>query len=110
MNRQKLFLDLNNDMKKLFGNKLKEIILYGSFARNEQSTESDIDFMVLVEDTEKNLRNFKYKIAEIMSELSLNYDILVSITEETYDRFEDYSDIIPFYNNIKNEGIHIYGK
>ncbi len=61
-------------MEHLFGDKLKKIILYGSYAKNKQNKESDIDFFVLVDDTEENLRNTKYRITDIMTKLSLNYD------------------------------------
>ena len=110
MNREKLFSELNENMSKLFGDKLRKIILYGSYAKSEQNKESDIDFIVLVDDTEENLRKNKYRIADIMSTLSLNYNILVSITEETYNRYMEYLEILPFYKNISEEGIEIYGK
>jgi uncharacterized protein len=110
MNRNKLFIDINKSMVDLFGNKLRKIILYGSYAQNAQNKDSDIDFFVLVDDTEENLRNSKYQIADIMTQLSLNYDILVSITEETYNRYKEYSEFLPFYKNISKEGLEIYGK
>jgi len=109
MNRNKLFSELNKNMANLFGDKLRKIILYGSYAKNKQNKESDIDFFVLVDDTEENLRNNKYRIADIMANLSLNHDILVSITEETYGRYREYSEILPFYKNIREEGVEIYG-
>jgi len=110
MNQKKLFSELNAKLLNLFGNKVKKIVLYGSYAKKKQTEESDIDFIVLVDDTEKNLRNYKYRIAEIMTELSLNYDLLVSITEETYSRYEEYMEILPFFSNIRKEGVVIYGE
>lgn len=97
-------------MLQLFGDRLWKIILYGSYARNKQNRESDIDFLVLVDDTEENLRGKKYQIADTMTTLSLNNDVLVSITEESCMNFELYSDIIPFYKNIREQGIEIYGR
>ncbi len=47
--------------------------------------------------------NFVYGI--VMSELSLKNNILVSITEESYKRYNDYLDVLPFYKNIYNEGV-----
>ena len=109
MDREKLFLEINENMKSLFGSKLRKVILYGSYARNKQNKDSDIDFFILVDDTEENLINNRYRIADIMTELSLSYDLLVSITEETYNRYIEYLDILPFYKNISKEGIEIYG-
>ena len=110
MDRKRLFSELNGNMANLFGDRLRKIILYGSHAKNIQNKDSDIDFFVLVDDTDENLRKNKYQIADIMANLSLNYDILVSITEETYNRYREYSEILPFYKNIAEEGIEIYGK
>ena len=110
MNQKKLFSEIYEKLSNIFGDKLEKIILYGSYAKNKQNKESDIDFFVLVDDTEENLRNNKYRIADIMTELSLNYDILVSISEETYNRYREFIDILPFYNNINKDGINIYEK
>ncbi len=109
MNRKKLFSEINEHMAILFGDKLKAIILYGSYAQNNQDKESDIDFLVLVDDTEENLKKNRYRIADIMTKLSLTYDILVSITEATYNQYNEYSEVLPFYRNIRKEGIAIYG-
>ncbi|HEX9975247.1 MAG TPA: nucleotidyltransferase domain-containing protein [bacterium] len=110
MDRRRLFSEINKNMTALFGSKLKKILLYGSYAKNKQTKESDIDFFVLVDDTEENLRKNRYQIADVMTQLSLNYDVLVSITEETLNRYMEYSEILPFYKNIKKEGVVIYGE
>ena len=54
--------------------------------------------------------NSRYRIADIMAELSLQHDILVSITEETYSHYTEYVEILPFFKNISEEGIEIYAK
>ena len=38
------------DIKKLYGNDLKQVILFGSYARKEQPVDSDINLFVIVED------------------------------------------------------------
>lgn len=110
MDQRRLFLEIQKSMTALFGSKLRQILLYGSYAKNKQTKDSDIDFFILIDDTEENLRTKKYQIADIMTQLSLTYDVLVSITEETLDRFMEYSEILPFYKNVREEGIVIYGK
>ena len=69
MNQNKLFIDINKSMVDLFGNKLRKIILYGSYAQNAQNKDSDIDFFVLVDDTEENLRNSKYRMDKANDDL-----------------------------------------
>ena len=56
--------DVETETRKLFGTRLKQLILYGSYARNQQDPESDIDIMILVDEIENSLRKYNYKIAD----------------------------------------------
>ena len=71
--------------------------MYGSYTKKKQTIDSDIDFFILVDDTEKNLQKNRYRVADVMAELTLNYDVLVSITESTYKHYQDYSNVVSFY-------------
>jgi predicted nucleotidyltransferase len=105
-----ILTNVKEEVLKLFGGKLKQLILYGSYARNEQDPESDIDIMILVDENEATLRKYTYKIADIMTDLSLKYDKFISLTEETLSRYNEYLGVLPYFQNIYNEGIDIYGK
>jgi predicted nucleotidyltransferase len=105
-------LAILEDVKRLgthfFGSKLKEIILYGSYARNQQSPESDLDIMFLFDESEDELIKYRDRIADIMVDLSLKFDVLVSITENSVRDFNSYVGYVPFYSNVFNEGVEIY--
>ncbi len=105
-----ILTEVKEELLKLFGDKLEQLILYGSCARNEQDPESDIDIMILVDVNETALREYRHKVIDIMTELSLKYDTVISLMRETYSRYNEYLDVLPFYQNIYNEGIEIYGK
>lgn len=105
-----ILLDVKEEVRQLFGDKLRQLVLYGSYARNESDPESDIDIMIMVDDSEDGLKKYRYLIADVMGELTIKYGKLISLTEVTYDRYTDYLDILPFYKNISEEGIEIYGK
>lgn len=91
-----------------FGSKLKEIILYGSYARNLQTHESDLDIMFLFDESEEEIIKYRDGIVDIMVDLSLEYDVVVSITENSVKSFNSYIGYIPFYSNVYNEGVEIY--
>jgi predicted nucleotidyltransferase len=90
-----------------FGNKLKEIILYGSYARGDYDDESDVDIMVLVDANgdETNLR--KDKFSRFSSELSLDFDIMVSPVLHDTKIFYDRAAYVPFYKVVNEEGVHV---
>ncbi len=91
-----------------FGSKLKEIILYGSYARNQQTHESDLDIMFLFDENEDKIAKYRDQIVDIMVDLSLKYDVVVSITENSVQNFNAYVSYVPFYSNVYNEGVEIY--
>ena len=110
----KELLDILSDVKdevwEIFGDKLRQLVLYGSYARSEQDTESDIDIMIMVDESEDGLRSYRYLIADVMGELTIKYGKLISLTEVTYDHYTHFLDVLPFYKRIDEEGIEMYGK
>ena len=45
----KILIEFNNQVKEILGNRLKKVILYGSYARGDYSKNSDIDLMILTD-------------------------------------------------------------
>lgn len=101
--------EVHRKVKKLTGDHPVKVILYGSYARNSQDDHSDIDIMILVEDSEENIKKYEDEFADTVFELSLKYDIFLSIIFKSNNQFNRYLDILPFYMNVQNEGIEIYG-
>lgn len=102
----KLIIDELKAMLESFLKKnLKEVILFGSYSRGEQDKMSDIDILIILNkiDSFKELRN---KYIPIISDLSLKYDILISIIPVRYNDYINKK--IPLYMNIKKEGIKVW--
>ncbi len=91
----------------LFEDKLRNLILYGSFARGDFDSESDIDFMLLIDLPQEELAKYRREINKLSSFLSLDYNITVSIKLKDYNIVSQYKDSVPFYENVLNEGILI---
>jgi len=66
--------------------------------------------MILADESEEELRNSRPLVADIMAELSMKHEKLISITQVPYRRYSEYLDVLPFYRNVNNEGVEIYGK
>jgi predicted nucleotidyltransferase len=106
---RKILEKVDNKMIELFKDKLKNVILYGSYARNENTSESDIDVMVLVDETECRIREYEDNITDIMVELSLEYEIVVSIYTQSVEEYEKQAKVLPFLINVQKEGINVHG-
>ncbi|HHY71124.1 MAG TPA: nucleotidyltransferase domain-containing protein [Thermoanaerobacterales bacterium] len=97
-------------MLMLFGSKLKKIILFGSYARNEADNESDIDILLLIDEDKSNLKQYHDCIVDVVVELSIKYKVVLSILEQEYQKYNKYMEFIPFYTNVENEGIELYAR
>lgn len=94
----------------LLSDKIEKIILYGSYARGDFTSESDIDIMVLLNCEEEELWQYREEISKIASRISLENDIEVSLLLKSKTFFEKWEDILPFYQNIRKEGVVLYGQ
>lgn len=84
-----------------------DIYLYGSYARGDYNTESDIDIMAIVKGERQELQNQLKKIWDVVSDLELDYEVVISLTVIPYSEFETYKDILPYYRNIVQEGVKL---
>lgn len=95
-------------MKELFGEHLRQVILFGSYARGEQQEYSDMDVMVLITLSDDEAKQYNDAIVNVMCDISLRYGVLPTIIEKNYEHFNHWVPYLPFYRNVKTEGIEYY--
>jgi len=96
------------DVKNLYGEKLKEIVLYGSYSRGQNDDESDIDLLILIDIDESELKYYDKKLNNIISDIGYRHMKVLSLIDISYEKFNHWIDVVPFYKNVKNEGIIVY--
>lgn len=101
--------DVEKSVGELLGEKLRKVILYGSYARGDFDSESDVDFAVIADVDIIEISSYDNLVGEACFELSLKYDVVISIIIISEGNFADYRDILPFYSSIVKEGISFYG-
>ena len=85
-----MLLELVDLLEKVYSNKLKTVILYGSTARGTDTDESDIDVMVLVDGNNQELRLFEDKLSDISADISIKYSKVFSIIDISYQEGDFY--------------------
>ena len=105
---------LNNILKKfeqkakdIFGEKLESIVLFGSYARGDFDEESDIDILILADMSSEELASYRGHIDTLCGDLLWEYGIVVSAIEKDLETYNKYSNVLPFYKNIEQEGVKI---
>ncbi len=89
-------------LTKIYGGKVKKIILYGSYVRGEATKDSDIDVLVVVEES-LNPFEVRESLSELLFDILLEKGELVSVMAIPEDLFENYNS--PFVLNVKREGL-----
>lgn len=104
---EKAMTDLAFEAKKVYGSKLKEVILYGSCARGDFNDESDVDVMILLDVPADSIKKESALIDPIISLLDVryDYDLLLTALVRSYDDFRAWQEHKPFYRNVRKDGI-----
>ena len=104
-NLQEVFEKMIPGFQTIFGNVLERIILYGSVARGTQTVESDVDIAVIVRKYTEDMHD---KMIDLTVYLELEYNKVLSVLLIDYDNFREWEDVLPFYKNMKKDGIMLW--
>lgn len=73
------------DIHRQYPNEILSVALFGSKARGDDDPESDIDLLVITNSESNDFRSALWRMA---SEISLNYDVLISAHIFSQERWE----------------------
>ena len=91
----------------VYGEDIVKIILYGSYARGDNTNDSDIDVVAIVKGERADLQRKLKEIWNLSSDLELEYETILSPTVIPYEEYMRYKDDLPYYSNIEKEGVSI---
>ncbi|HEY0089550.1 MAG TPA: nucleotidyltransferase domain-containing protein [Candidatus Lokiarchaeia archaeon] len=101
---KKILEEFKKIIVNLYGEKLREIVLYGSYARGEEKEDSDIDLAIILKG---EIRPFVEidRIVDATYSIGLQHDVLISV--HPVSETEYLTRNTPFLSNVKEEGIKI---
>lgn len=88
---------------------VKEIILYGSYARGTADEGSDIDIMVLCDNDSEKTDELASEVFRLADKVGFENDILIQTNVKNESFFNAWVEDLPYYRNVRNEGIVLYG-
>jgi predicted nucleotidyltransferase len=94
--------EFREEAEKLYGNRLKAIILYGSYARGKATEDSDIDLAIVLDGDVIPGEEID-RMIDIITEINLKYGVLISVypvSEKNYNTINS-----PLLLNLRREGI-----
>ena len=102
MKIKEILSEFRKKIENLYGNKLKDIILYGSWARGEATENSDIDILITLKGKVIPGKEID-KMIDIITEFNLKYEILLSIVPVSENEYNTINS--PLLINVRREGI-----
>lgn len=98
--------EMSRRIGEIYGPAIDSVILYGSYARGDQTAESDIDIAVLINDggTEK----MHDQMLSLVVDYELELEVTLSVVSVDYKNYSEWKHLLPFYKNIEKEGIVLW--
>ena len=96
-------------LRKLLGSSLSKVILYGSYARGDNHDFSDVDLMILVKMSDSEIKRIENDVYDIAFEIEIETGIDISPIIKNEAQYEYWVDTLPFYRNVRDEGVVING-
>ncbi|RRB04098.1 nucleotidyltransferase domain-containing protein [Larkinella rosea] len=95
--------ELKTELRNLYGDRLAQMILFGSHARGDSHDDSDIDLLILLKDETISFYQEMRRMSSLITDINLTYNILLSVLPDTEIRYQKSQ--IPIFQEIKRDGI-----
>lgn len=97
--------ELKHGLVKIYGDQLKAVYLFGSFARGEgKLPDSDIDVMIVLKE-EFNRREVEKRSMNFVTSLCLEYDVVISWFFASDAKYIESK--MPFMLNVRKDAVTI---
>lgn len=102
----KRLTSMSKSLADIHGTSVSEIILYGSYARGQESDESDIDMAIML-DGQQTKDQFD-KTMDVIVDYQLELGITLSVIPINQNEYVEWKTTLPFYKNVDKEGIVLW--
>lgn len=95
-------------MKLIFGSNLDKVIVYGSYARGNYRKNSDVDVMILVDLPENEIKKMENTVYDVAFDIEMETGVDISPVIKSRQQFEYWVDTLPYYRNVREEGVTVF--
>lgn len=96
------------EIQNIYGIHLRQIILFGSYARGDYRVDSDIDIMILLDMSDLESKKYSQRLSYMTYDFNLDNDIDIKPIVKSEEFFMRWVVTYPFYASIQKEGIVLY--
>lgn len=89
--------------------KLTKVIVYGSYARGDYNSSSDVDVMILVKMSDNEIKKIENQVYDLAFDIEMDTGVDISPIIKNEEQYEYWLDTLPFYKNIHEERVIVNG-
>ena len=105
---QQLIQQYVTNIHDIYGSHLRQIILYGSYARGDFRPDSDIDIMILLDLSDIDIKKYRHQLSDMTFDFNMDYDVDIKPIAKSEEHYRKWVDNYPFYSNVNREGVRLY--
>lgn len=98
--------EMSKEIESIYGELLYKIVLYGSYARGEETSESDVDIAVILK--EGKTEQMHDAMVDIVVEHELAQGVTFSVIPIEFEQYDQLKHTLPFFKNMDKDGIVLW--
>ncbi|MEI6285429.1 MAG: nucleotidyltransferase domain-containing protein [Bacillota bacterium] len=99
--------DIKIELVRIFPNSNYELVLFGSFARDEAGDQSDIDLMLITDMSDDESNIYIYPLAELAADICIKYGRVPTFIIQNRFQMNSLVSDLPFFRNVRKEGLKV---
>ena len=96
------------EIQKIYGDHLRKVILYGSYARGDFHADSDVDLMILLDMPDMELKVFSRQLSYMTYDFNMDHDMDIKPIAKSEEHYQKWVENYPFYANVNRDGVTLY--
>ena len=96
--------ELKEALASRYGERLKGLYLYGSYARGDFTADSDVDLLIALEGEVRPTREID-RLSAVVADICLRYDLLIAVYPVPVEWVAERKS--PLFENIRREGVRL---
>ena len=106
---EKIIREYVERIKEIYESHVTKIILYGSYARGDNTEDSDIDILILLDMSDEDAKKYQDALFDSAYDFSMDYNVEINPIYHDEALFDKWLPVYPFFQNIKRDGVLLYG-
>lgn len=105
---QAILIRYTKELLKIYGTCLKSVILYGSYARGDYTSDSDIDIMILLNLSDLEIKDYRHQLSDLTYDFNMENNLDIKPIAKSFEHFTKWLGVYPFYTNVNKEGVKLF--